>query len=204
MKLIKFEHANINVKPYRVDLNDILESLLESILVDVNVRSAFWIEHNYLTNNRINYKYVHIVKKYIPDVQLHIGKIRMNNNLIDIILVHNKHAKDIDKLESEQNSHKLHEQLGKILEFPCYSGDYDTFENQYNLFLNCKIMYKDEEYNIPLMSSMCPSLTSAKKGLKFEKNANKKLPEIKEKYKKIFKDFDFEIIEFYLVINKWD
>lgn len=65
-------------------------------------------------------------------------------------------------------------------------------------------MYHNKEYNIPLMSSMCPTLKGAKKGLKFEKKANKKLPEIKEKYKKIFKDFEFEIIEFYLVINKWD
>jgi hypothetical protein len=197
---MKLDYAEMNVYPHRIYLNRELDVLLNSIFIDLEIRPAYWIDHHYSKKDEINYKYINLVKKYIPDVDIHYGKVqKYDKKLHDIVLIHKKQK--IPNIIYDSST------LGHLFGYTCVD-EYVKWEEEetrkrlkYNSMILCKIKYENKEYYMNVISYMCNTLINAKKGKKFETKANKMLEHIKEKYKKIFKHYKFEIIEFFFTIN---
>ena len=185
-------YGEINVYPHRIYIIIELAALINSMLIDFEIRPVYWIDHDYIRKKGINYKYINLVKKYIPDVKFYEGTLKLNDNKIDAILVH-KHQTIKDVIN--------HSEIGNLLGYTCVDDYVKRKHNNYNPILLCKIKYDNEEFYLDLFSYACHTLTDAKKGKKYETKANQVLPSIKEKYKKVFQHFKFEIIEFLFVVN---
>lgn len=187
-------YGDINVYPHRIYLIEELQTLINSMLIDFEIRPAYWITTEYIRKKGINYKYINLVKKYLPDVNIYEGILDNINGKVNLILIHKN--QDIKNVIDDYK-------LGNLLGYTCVN-DFGKKVINYNPMILCKIKYDNEEIYIDIFSYVCNTLTGAKKGKKFEINANKVLPSIKEKYKKVFKHFKFEIIEFLFVINKFE
>ncbi len=192
-----FKYFEIETFPNTVYSNIEIESLINSMLIDYNIRPAYWIIHIYARKKGINHKYIDIVKKYIPDVNIYYGKMIHETSMDtprDCILIHKQDIKE--KLLDNKK-------LGTLLGYTCVEEYIKNENNKYNPMLLCKIKYNEKEFYIFLFAYVCNTLNNAKKGKKFETNANKVLDSINEKYHKVFKHYKFEIIEFLFIINHW-